>query len=132
MSGQCDIFLPAKNFRDNVARVRCFNNSLRCVKRSVCCVNFLTVLTTGYADAEKVQLMVANQAVEDYCFSKILMYVPDLKSDTDRLSDAIDLLRLPVGQCLNDRMFLQMCIVTSFPQRTSVDRFKLPEKIYLI
>ena len=37
--------------------------------------------------------MVANQAVEDYCFSKILMYVPDLKSDTDRLSDAIDLLR---------------------------------------
>lgn len=51
------------------------------------------MIISGYADAEKVQLMVANQAVEDYCFSKILMYVPDLKSDTDRLSDAIDLLR---------------------------------------
>ena len=34
------------------------------------------ILSPGYADAEKVQLMVANQAVEDYCFSKILMYIP--------------------------------------------------------
>ncbi|XP_063688200.1 uncharacterized protein LOC134821388 [Bolinopsis microptera] len=59
--------------------------------------------TEGYADAEKVQLMVANQAVEDYCFSKILMYVPDLKSDTDRLSDAIDLLRGHRYRILNNQ-----------------------------
>ena len=59
--------------------------------------------TEGYADAEKVQLMVANQAVEDYCFSKILMYIPDLKSDTDRLSDAIELLRNHRYRILNNQ-----------------------------
>ena len=57
----------------------------------------------GYADAEKVQLMVANQAVEDYCFSKILMYIPDLKTDTDRLSDAIELLRNHRYRILNNQ-----------------------------
>ena len=47
--------------------------------------------------------MIANQAVEDYCFSKILMYVPDLKSDTDRLSDAIELLRDHRYRILNNQ-----------------------------
>ena len=61
------------------------------------------VVLSGYADAEKVQLMVANQAVEDYCFSKILMYIPDLKTDTDRLSDAIELLRNHRYRILNNQ-----------------------------
>ena len=47
--------------------------------------------------------MVANQAVEDYCFSKILMYIPDLKTDTDRLSDAIELLRNHRYRILNNQ-----------------------------
>ena len=62
-----------------------------------------SVKPLGYADAEKVQLMVANQAVEDYCFSKILMYIPDLKTDTDRLSDAIELLRNHRYRILNNQ-----------------------------